>query len=471
MNASSTHLVLLPSYNTGPRLIEVIRAVMLTWRPVMVVIDGSTDSSELPVQDLARHEPDLTVLVLPENQGKGAAVLAGAQAALARGYTHALVMDADGQHPTESIQQFMTISLAQPAALVLGRPVFPPNIPLERLHGRKLSTVMVRLEMLGAGIGDALFGFRVYPLAELMDALGHRRSGRRYDFDTEAAVRLGWEGVPLLNVPAPVRYFSREEGGVTHFRYLRDNILLTWMHARLLGEFLAWRWITLLARRWRGSARGRGPIVVGALMLALTGAASAPVSATEQPAELPAPEREDAWADLRRAFAQRPDTRAQFTELRHFPFRRAPVELKGVVRVSNEHGLSLHYADAEERTVILDEEGMLVRTDRGDSAPPVDPRAGAANEALLHILRLDLPALEQVFVLNRNREESRWTLELTPREASLQRAIERIVVVGEADHVRFIEIRRSARQTIEIHIAQPESVERFPADELAQFFR
>ena len=134
MTASASHLVLLPTYNTGPRLGAVVTEVLRCWQPVLVVVDGSTDGSERPVLELAKVEPGLTVLVLPHNSGKGAAVLAGAEAAQARGFTHALVMDADGQHPAGSIAEFMDASMGQPDALVLGRPIFPANMPAVRRH-------------------------------------------------------------------------------------------------------------------------------------------------------------------------------------------------------------------------------------------------------------------------------------------------------------------------------------------------
>eukprot|EP01031_Cornospumella_fuschlensis_P016069 gene16069-19623_t len=108
--------------------------------------------------------------------------------------------------------------------MILGRPLFPANIPAARLYGRKLSVWLVHLETIGPAIADPLFGFRVLPLAPLLAVLGPLRGGRRYDFDTESAVRLCWSGVPMLNLPAPVRYFSRAEGGVSHFHYVRDNI-------------------------------------------------------------------------------------------------------------------------------------------------------------------------------------------------------------------------------------------------------
>lgn len=255
---SSTHLVLLPSYNTGARLRDVIAEVLAHWQPVMVVIDGSSDGSERAVLDLARDHPALSVLVLPHNAGKGAAFLAGARAAVERGYTHALAMDADGQHPAAKIAEFMELSRQRPDALVLGRPIFPPNVPRERLYGRRISVGLVRWSILGRGIDDPLYGFRVYPLRPLLDVLGPLRTGRRYDFDAEAAVRLCWSGIQPLNVPAPVRYLTRAEGGVSHFHYVRDNLTLARMHARLLIE-LPGRVPELLRhrRRWRAEA---GPV-------------------------------------------------------------------------------------------------------------------------------------------------------------------------------------------------------------------
>lgn len=253
MRSAATHLVLLPSYNTGPQLRDVVAEVLRHWRPVLLVVDGSTDGSEQPLLELARGEPALTVLVRPRNEGKGAAVLAGMAWAAERGYTHALTMDADGQHSAPHIAPFMAASRQRPDALVLGKPIFPSNIPRERLHGRKLSVALVHCALLGAGVDDPLFGFRVYPIAPLLAVLGPRRTGRRYDFDTEAAVRLCWSGVPPLNLPAPVRYFSRAEGGVSHFHYGRDNLTLAGMHVRLITEMLLCRIPAILhwRRRWR----------------------------------------------------------------------------------------------------------------------------------------------------------------------------------------------------------------------------
>ena len=250
---SRTHLVLIPSYNPGPKVVETVRAARAQWTPVWVVVDGSTDASPAWLQDMAAQDAGLRVLVLPANRGKGAAVLAGAQAAAQAGFTHALTMDSDGQHPAELIPRFMQASQQQPAAMVLGVPVFGAEAPRIRVLGRKISNGWANLETLGAGIGDSLYGFRVYPLAPLIRVMRGQRFMRRFDFDPEAAVRLAWAGVPPLNLPAPVRYFTAAEGGVSHFKYLRDNALLTWMHTRLFLEFLL-RLPLLLWRRARGSA-------------------------------------------------------------------------------------------------------------------------------------------------------------------------------------------------------------------------
>jgi len=93
---STTHLVLIPSYNPGEKVYETVRGARAFWAPVWVVVDGSTDGSAERLKAMARDDPALRVLVLPRNQGKGAAVLHGLKIAAAAGYTHVLTMDSDG---------------------------------------------------------------------------------------------------------------------------------------------------------------------------------------------------------------------------------------------------------------------------------------------------------------------------------------------------------------------------------------
>ncbi len=230
---STTHLLLIPSYNTGAALFETVRAARAAWAPVWVVIDGSTDGTGAAVQALAERDPELRVILLERNRGKGAAILAGLDRAAEAGFTHVLTMDADGQHPAGDIGRFMHASMLAPDAMILGQPVFGAEAPAVRVQGRRVSNFVADLETGGAGIGDTLFGFRVYPLAPLRRVMRSTSWMRRYDFDAEAAVRLCWAGIRPVRLAAAVRYLTPSEGGVSHFRYGRDNVLLTWMHLRL----------------------------------------------------------------------------------------------------------------------------------------------------------------------------------------------------------------------------------------------
>jgi glycosyltransferase involved in cell wall biosynthesis len=245
---SRTHLVLIPSYNPGNKVFETVRAAREQWSPVWVVVDGSTDGTPAALQEMARNDPGLRILIRERNGGKGSAILDGLTEAAAQGFTHVLAMDSDGQHPADRIGAFMAASLAAPAAMILGEPVFDASAPSIRVKGRRISNWWANLETLWSGIHDSLFGFRVYPVAPLLRLMRSSRWMRRFDFDVEAVVRLSWAGVPARNLPAAVRYFTPAEGGVSHFNYWRDNVLLSSMHSRLFFGFLI-RLPYLLARR------------------------------------------------------------------------------------------------------------------------------------------------------------------------------------------------------------------------------
>jgi hypothetical protein len=250
LTPSDTHLVLIPSFNPGAKLRETVRDARAQWAPVWVIVDGSTDGSRAVLEEMGRADPLLRVLVRASNGGKGAALLDGLREARRAGFTHALTMDSDGQHPAECIGPFMAASRAAPDAMILGEPVFDTSAPRIRLRGRRIANWATNLETLWAGIHDTLFGFRVYPIAPLLAVMEKSRWMRRFDFDAEAVVRLSWRGVPAVNLPAPVRYFTALEGGVSHFDYWRDNVLLTSMYLRLFLGF-ALRLPLLIARRLR----------------------------------------------------------------------------------------------------------------------------------------------------------------------------------------------------------------------------
>ena len=246
--------VLIPSYNTGSAVLEqtVREALAHTERPVWVVIAGSDDGSDRGVLSLAESEARLRVIAKPVNEGKGAAVRSGLRAAKQEGLTHALVMDADGQHPAALIDRFFEAAGQAPEAMVLGQPVFDANVPLERLYGRQLSVWLVRFEVLGGAVGDPLYGFRVYPVQALLDVMQDRGRSNRYDFDPEVAVRLNWKGVPSVHIDSPVKYLDAAEGGISHFHYLRDNARYVALHTRLILE-APYRWLVRGVRRRKGA--------------------------------------------------------------------------------------------------------------------------------------------------------------------------------------------------------------------------
>jgi glycosyltransferase involved in cell wall biosynthesis len=249
---SISHAVLIPSYNTGARLCQTVAAIRQLGWPVWVIVDGSTDGSAEELARIAGGDNALHVAVLPRNCGKGAAILHGLRLAHAHGFTHVVTVDADGQHCADDIGTLIAHSREHPNAMVLGLPIFDASAPSIRVAGHVIANFWANLVTLWSGIADSLFGFRVYPVTPLLQAFSETPWMRRFDFDSEAAIRLCWQGVPPINVPTPVRYFRSNDGGVSHFRYLRDNILLVFMYIRLLAGLLRHLPI-LLKRRFRAS--------------------------------------------------------------------------------------------------------------------------------------------------------------------------------------------------------------------------
>ena len=211
------------------------------------------------------------------------------------------------------------------------------------------------------------------------------------------------------------------------------------------------------------------------LILALAGILAAVVRANETDAAIAPGNRispdDPAWSELSAGLRQRTAVTADFTEKRFFSFKMTPTILQGEVRVSAEHGLSLHYIQPGEQTVIIDTSGVLLRSAKGDGVPPAEPGGGAANDALLHALRLDLGPLAKTFDLYGSWTGAVWTLALVPRAADLRRTLGRITVEGEGAAVRRIELRRSATQRVEISVRPPRPAGQFTAEEIRRYFR
>jgi glycosyltransferase involved in cell wall biosynthesis len=214
---------------------RVVAAVRAAGLPCLLVDDGSGDACARELDRLAATVPETQVLRLPVNGGKGAAMLAGFADAWQRGYSHALQVDADGQHALQDIPAFIQAARERPGTLICGRPVFDRSMPAVRRYGRYLTHGLVWLNTLSFAIPDSLCGFRVYPLSAVMSLVSREYIGRRMDFDVEIVVRLYWQGVPMRWIDTAVSY---PLDGVSHFRLVRDNVRMVGLQLRLFGGML-----------------------------------------------------------------------------------------------------------------------------------------------------------------------------------------------------------------------------------------
>jgi glycosyltransferase involved in cell wall biosynthesis len=234
----------IPVYNHGGPIAGVVAALRGHGLPVLLVDDASEPGCAAVLDRLAQQH-DVTLHRLSVNQGKGGAVMAGLKRAAELGWTHALQIDADGQHDTRDVPAFTAAAVAAPGQLICGYPVYDDSVPKARLYGRYVTHIWVWINTLSLAIRDSMCGLRIYPLAGTLRVIERQYIGRRMDFDTEIAVRLFWSGMGVVNVPTRVRY---PEDGVSHFRIWRDNVLITAMHTRLFFGML-WRSPLLLWRK------------------------------------------------------------------------------------------------------------------------------------------------------------------------------------------------------------------------------
>ena len=223
---------LVPVYNNPKTIGKVVAGLQHYIKDVIIADDGSNAETRAVIEQLAAHDPEhIHVQHLPVNRGKGAAVKAGLRRALDLGFSHALQVDADGQHDLGDIPQFLEHMHTAPDALILGAPQFGEDIPAIRKYGRKLTTLMIALEAGTLKLPDAMCGFRIYPVAA---TCALRTLCARMCFDPEIMIRAHWAGIPVQAVPTRVRYLSAEEGGVSHFRGVHDNVLNVGLHTLLV---------------------------------------------------------------------------------------------------------------------------------------------------------------------------------------------------------------------------------------------
>ncbi|GGI54286.1 glycosyltransferase family 2 protein [Oxalicibacterium solurbis] len=241
-------VVLIPVYDHEHAIGDVVRAVLAHDVPCMLIDDGSSPMCAAVLDELAREYRENVSLVRHEkNRGKGDAVMTGIHSAEREGYTHALQIDADGQHRVEDIPGFLAAARQQPHAVIAGYPVYDESVPAIRLYGRYATHIWVWINTLSMEIRDSMCGFRVYPIAPVTALAARQKLGGRMHFDTDILVRLFWDGISVVNLPTRVVYPA---DGVSHFRVWLDNILIARMHATLFFGMLP-RIPRLLARKWR----------------------------------------------------------------------------------------------------------------------------------------------------------------------------------------------------------------------------
>lgn len=226
-------IAIIPHYNHSDTVSTVIAQLQQLGLPVLIVDDGSTPAHQEALKQF--EQANVILIFRPENGGKGAAVKTGLREAFARGFSHALQVDADGQHALTDTPELLRLANAFPQAVVCGAPLYRDDAPKARLYGRKITNFWLAINTLSLEIKDGMCGFRLYPLAEVMPIIEHTALGDRMDFDIEILVHCHWQGIAFQWFDTPVSY---NEQGVSHFRGWADNWLISKMHARLFFGML-----------------------------------------------------------------------------------------------------------------------------------------------------------------------------------------------------------------------------------------
>ncbi|MGD8325693.1 MAG: glycosyltransferase family 2 protein [Sphingomonadales bacterium] len=247
---TSNYCIIIPVYNHGSQLKAFLPKVQSLGYFIILVDDGSATDTAVTLDDLAARHEDIDLHRLAKNSGKGGAVMAGLKRAAELGYSHALQIDADGQHDIGQAHAMLDASAARPEALVVGHPIFDKSVNKLRFYARYLTHVWVWIETLSTEIKDSMCGFRIYPLQAIIPLLATNGLGRRMDFDPEILVRAYWADIPLKWVPVQVIY---PDNGLSNFRPWGDNALISWMHIRLFFGMLL-RLPKLLTRRIIGES-------------------------------------------------------------------------------------------------------------------------------------------------------------------------------------------------------------------------
>lgn len=227
--------IIIPVYNHEKPLPGVIEKLRQFHLPCVIINDGSSAECAAVIQSLVSPEHQISLIVHNTNQGKGAAIKSAIHYAQQQGYSHALQVDADGQHCIDDVPRLLEQAERHPQCIVIGTPVFDESIPKIRLYSRYLTHIWVWINTLSFHLKDTMCGFRVYPVAIVSDYLSHHRTGDRMEFDIEILVELFRRRVCVESIPTRVNY---PQDGLSHFRLWRDNLLISKMHASLFFSLL-----------------------------------------------------------------------------------------------------------------------------------------------------------------------------------------------------------------------------------------
>jgi len=223
--------LIIPCYEAHAKNLDATLGTLKDFHIDLIVVDdGSSSQYANKIQSIC-EKFNASLIINKKNGGKGSALKLGFKFALKSGYSHALQVDADGQHDISSLESIIKTSKEYPNTLISGRPVYDESIPKKRLYGRYLTHVWVWIETLSFSLKDSMCGFRSYPLQETVKVIENHFIGNHMDFDTDIMVKLYWSGVKSKFLPVRVVY---PEGGESYFRMFDDNVLITKMHTRLV---------------------------------------------------------------------------------------------------------------------------------------------------------------------------------------------------------------------------------------------
>lgn len=228
-------VIIIPCFNHGDAFAPVADKLTEFKTPVIVVDDGSASQQSKKIKNICSAH-NFIYIKNKTNGGKGAAMIVGFQYALKQGFSHALQIDADGQHDIRDIPLFLKIASSHPNDLIIGNPVYDESAPRARLVGRKITNFWVMVETFNKHMPDTMCGFRVYPLKAvepILETIKFKRMG----FDIEIIVKAYRNKIKIIPVPTKVIY---PENGVSHFHAIKDNFYISLLHTYLCCLIPAW---------------------------------------------------------------------------------------------------------------------------------------------------------------------------------------------------------------------------------------